>query len=383
MYTVAQLKDSISGQLSGLNLGNVTNLDGAIARSARTLIQKADVMEANGKQVYTLYDHVFDYLAPSTIFGGVVYDFRPQSTDRNESDYVYKENIEPFDRTKLYIPNGVQLTFEYNKGVGLVRVGSARTTSRAVLDPMTATTGWTAAGSASGLTADSTDYYEAPDSLRILLTGNSTGTLTKTIAAGDLTTYQGVGVVFLAIKIPSTASAATLLTSIDIRLGSSASAYTTVTTATGFLGSWTLGEWLLVALDLSTGSDTGTPNYTDITYLQVRLTHSATITNFRVGGIWAALPTPYNLIYGSAAIFMASGSDPSLSITTDSDQILLNDAAYTLFETECAKTIAKQQAGGKSTLLVQGLDKDLNELYSGYKADNPSQEIRVTSNYYE
>lgn len=388
MYTVSKYKDSISGILSGLNLSNVSDLNGALERAARTLVQKADIIEATGRQVFTLYDHVFDYLAPSTIFGASVYDFRPQALDRNESDYVYKEYIEPFDRTKLTLPNGVQLTFESNKGVGIMRVASARATSRAVLDPMTDTTGWVAAGSASGLTQDATDYYEGGDSLRFTLTGASTGTLTKTIAAGNMTAYQGVGVVFLALKIPATASAATLLSSVAIRLGSSAAAYTTVTTTTGFLGAWTLGEWLLVALDLSTGVATGVPSYANITYLQVQLATTATITNFRVGGIWASLPTPYTLLFGSSAIFLpqsgANSGTPQLTITDDTDLIMLNPAAYTLYQWEGAKEVAIQQGGKLSSGNVMMIDERLKgELYPQYMADNPSQEIRIVGNYYD
>ena len=379
MYTAAQLKDSVSGILSGLNLSNVTGLSGAIERAARTLVQKADIVEATGKQTVTLYDHVFDYAAPTTIFGGSVYDLRPQGLDRNDWDYVYKQYIEQFDRTKMTLPNGVQLTFEYSKGVGIMRVVSARVTSRAVLDPMTDDDGWVAAGSAGAISVDETDFYEDGSSLRFTLTGASTGTLTKTISAGDMSTYQGVGVVFLAIKTPSAAN----LTSVAVRLGSSSTAYTAVSDTDGFLGAWVADEWLIVALDLATGTDTGTPDYTNIDYLQVRITHAATLTNFRVGGIWASLPSPYTLIFGSAAIFMASGSNPAATITSDSDQILLNDAAYTLLQWECAKEIAMQQGGTLASGLVQMIQQRLDvELYPQYRADNPSQELRTIDNWY-
>lgn len=388
MYTVANLKDAVSGMLSGLNLNNVTNLNGALERGARTLIQKADIMEATGRLVVNVYDHVFDTLTPTNIFGGTVIDFRPQGTDRSALDEVYKQYVEQFDQTKMLLPNGIQLTFEYIKGIGIMRVASARAMARALLDPLSSTTGWTAAGSASGLTQDTIDYYESPASLRMLLTGASTGTLTKTIAAGDMSMYQGVGVVFLALKIPSTASAASLLSSVAIKLGSSATAYTTVTSTTGYLGAFTLGDWLLVALDLSTGTNTLTPNYANITYLQIGLTTTATITNFRVGGIWASLASPYNFLYGSSAIFMpTTGANlgiPQLTISNDTDNLILNDAAYTLYQWECAKEIAFQQGGKLSSGTVKTITDRLDgELYPMYKADNPSQEIRTIENYYE
>lgn len=383
-YTVALLKNSVSAILSGLNLNNVQDLNGDLERAARTLTQKADIIDASGRAQFTLYDHVYDYLAPVDIFGGAVFDFKPQGISRSPWDGVYRQLIETFDITKAYLPNGVQLTFEYNKGVPIMRVASARTTSRAVLDPMTDISGWTAAGTASGLTADATDYYESPNSLRFTLTGAGTGTLTKTIAAGDMSTYQRVAVVFLALKIPSTASAASLLSSVAIRLGSSASAYTTVTTTTGYLGAFTLGEWLLVALDLSTGTDTGTPNYSNITYLQVQLATSATITNFRVGGIWASLPNPYTLLYGSSAFFIPTTSTtPQMTITNDNDSIVLSPATYTLYQWECAKEIAIAQGGTLASGMVQMIEQRLSkDLYPSYLANNQSQQVRVNQSYY-
>lgn len=384
MYLVSNLKDSVSAILSGLNLDDVNDVYGAFERAARSLIQKADIAEASGRQAVNVYDHVFDTLAPATIFGGTIYDFRPQAMDRNESDYVYKQYISDFDRTKLSLPNGVQLTFESNNGIGLMRIASARAVARAVLDPMSDTTGWTAAGIASGLTQDSIDYYQAPSALRFLLTGAGTGTLTKTIAAGDMTPYHNVGVIFLAIKIPSSASAATLLASLSVLLGSSATAYTTITSTTGYLGAWTLGSWLLVALDMATGVDTLTPDYTKITYLQVQAVTTGTITNMRVGGIWAALATPYTMLFGSSAIFIPNGGVPQLTITADTDSIILNPAAYTLYQWEAAKEVAIQQGGTLASGSVQMIDQRLaKELYPSYIADNPSEELRVLGSYYE
>lgn len=385
MYTVAQLKNSISGILSGLPLGNVTDLNGKIERSARTLVQKADIIEASGKQQYNIYDGVFDYVAPTTIFGGCVFDLRPQGVDRNSSEYAYKEYIADFDRTKLTLPNGVELTFEYVNGVGRMRVASARTQARAVLDPMTDTAGWTAAGSASGLAKDATDYYSGGDSLRFTLTGASTGTLTKTVSGGDMSTYKGVGLVFLAMKIPVGATLANL-TSLALKIGSSSTSYTTVSGVTqGFLGAWIVGDWLITSFDLSLGVDTSSPDWTKITYVQLSLVTAGTITNMRVGGLWAALPSPYTLLFGSAAIWLPAATGVAqTTISLDTDQVLLNDAAYTLLQWEAAKEIAIGQGGTKASGAVQMIEKRLDvELYPMYRADNPSQEIRTIGNWYD
>lgn len=379
MFTVGNLKDSVSGLLSGLDLNNVNSLLKALERAARTLVQKADIPEASAKQAITLYDGVFDYTAPTNIFGGALTDFRPQGNSRSQLDYVYREPIAIFDRTKHILPNGYKLTFEHNKGVGIVRVASPKPLQRIILDKMDSITDWTAAGSAGSLVADETVYYETPASLRFTLTGSSTGTLTKAITAVDAEKYENVAVGFLAIRTPSVAN----LTNISVRVGSSASDYDEVTETEGFLGAWVVDEWLLVAFDFSGATSTGTPDWTAIDYIQVRIAHTGTITNFYVGGFWLSLPSPHEIHYQTAAIFLRSGA-LSKTITDDNDEIILNDAAYNLYELECAVTIAEQSSGGNLDGVALGYKSKLDrELYPMYRADNPSDEVRSIGNYYD
>ena len=377
MFNIGQLKDGVSGLLQGLDLNNVTGLNKALERAARTLVQKADIPEASAKQAITLYDEVYDYAAPTNIFGGSLIDFRPQGNSRNSNDYVYKKGIEQFDRTKALFPNGYMLTFENNKGVGIVRVASPKPSARVILDNMDVITDWTAAGSASGLAKDETVYYNSPSSLRFTLTGSDTGTLTKAINQIDIDTYEDVCIGFLAIRTPSI----TNLTSISVRVGSSASAYDEVSDTDGFLGAFTVDEWLLVAFDFSGATSTGTPDWNAIDYVQIRVAHTGTITNFRVGGFWLALPSPHEMIYQTAAIFLRSGA-LSKTITDDTDEITLNDAAYNLYEHECAITIAEQASGGNLDGVALGYKNKLkNELYPQYISDNPSEEIRSIGSY--
>lgn len=391
--TVANLKDSVSGILQGLNLNNVTNLFTAFERTARQLAQKISIPDAMGRYALTLYDGVINYAAPTDIFGSSLIDIQAQGITRNENDYVYKSYISDFDRTKNFLPNGTEVTFEWNKGVAIARIVSTIPTPRIELDPFTATTGWTASGSASGITLDSTVLYQQPGSLRFLLTGASTGILTKTIPTNDLTNYIGVGVVFLAIYLPTTETLANL-TSISVKLGSSASAYYSVSATTGFLGAFVLGDWMLVALNLSGSTTTGSPDKTKITYAQISIATAGTISNFYIGDFWIALPTPTTLIYQTSSIFQASGQNPSASIVTVADNIILNDAVYAIYELECAVTIASQQGGDLSSGIVNQLNQTLNGIrgYRGvlvqpglldlYRGDNPNQLIRTIGNWY-
>lgn len=380
--TVGNLKDGLAGLLTGTNLENVVAVNRAIERAVAITTTKADIPEASGREPIILYDGVYDYIAPTTIFGTALTDIRPQGLDRWYSDEPLKRPIVQFDREKQLMPYGSTVAFEFKQGVGIMRVTSPYPMSRAILDTLSVTTGWTAAGSASGLAVDSVVYYQSPSSLRFTLTGSSTGTLTKAIQQQDLSTYQGVGVVFLAIYAPTI----TDLTSISIKIGSSAAAYTSLTETTGFLGAWTANDFLLVAFDLADGVDTGTPDYTAIDYCQISIAHTATITNFRVGGLWVSYPSPHEVLFQSNAIFKASGANPTTTITNDNDEIILNDAAYVILEHESAVAIANQDIATDSNQIqkLRNVLDDPNEgLYGHYRSDNPSQEIRQTGNYYD
>ncbi len=388
-HTVSQLKDSVSGMLSGIDLGNVDNLNGALERAARILVQKADVPEASGIQNISLYSGVYDYPCDPKIFGTAINDVRPAGGYRNYNNFATKRMGETFDRTKQFVSQATQTAFEYVNGTPIIRISTGLTPQQTIISTMSSTTDWTASGSASGLTEDQSMYYVPPASLRFTLTGSSTGILTNTLQTPiDLSAFQGVGVCFLALMIPQ-GSTASNLTNIVVRLGSSDTAYVSMTETEGFLGSWVSGEWLLVAFDLASVTTVGSPAFTAIDYLQVRFAHTATFTNMRIGGFFVSLPVPVQILYQSAAIFLPVGSTTALTtITSDTDTIILNDPAYTILELESALSIVRQTGGAAADPTVIDLTRQLHGngsdlgLYNHYRGDNPSQELRTTGNWY-
>lgn len=384
-YRVGNLKESVSGLLTGTNLVNVTDLYGAFQRAGRTLAQKINLPTSAGREAIILYDDVFSYPAPDTIFASSITDMRPQGLVRNPWDYSYKTDSETFDRTKGWIPNGYTVAFEYFQGQGIMRVSTPNVFPRAVLDPMSKITGWTASGSASAVIQDPTNYYQSPASLRSTLTGVSTGIYTKDITSQDLQNYEDVGVAFLAIYTPSAVD----LTSITLRLGSDSGDYNDVSASESFLGPWQDNNWTVVAFDFSGASQTGTPDWSAIDYAQIRVAHAGTIVNFRMGNLFICLPAPHEVLYESAALYLPLNGTPSSLITNDNDVILMGDSAYTLYEYESAKAVAMQMSGGVYTTQIKGFDEVLlgsgNEqgLYARYRADNPSEALRTVGSYYD
>lgn len=379
------MKEDLAGLLTGTNLNDVTNLDGAISRGARHVAQMVDAPEATGREAITLYSNVYYYTAPESIFGTAVNLIRPQGNVNSQNLTAMKVPIDVFTRGKFNLPGGYLLDLEYDKGEGIIGISSGVPLPQVVLSGQSDADDWTAGGSASTAVTDNVNFFQPPGSIRFNLTGASTGTQTSTIDSVDLSELEGVGVVFLAIETPSVAN----LTSIEIRVGSSAANYVSLSQTSGFLGAFQVNQWLLVAYDLATVSTTGTPDFSAITYLQNRITHSGSISNFRLGGMWVAMPSLNEIIYQTMAIFKSPAGVLSPVITSDNDTIILNDAAYSILEQFCAKTIALQQSGGEYTTQIQGFDEILHGkgntegLLARYTANNPSTQLRTIDSYYD
>lgn len=388
--TVSQLQDSVAAILSGIDIQNVDDRFGAFERAARTMVQKADIPEASGQQNITLYAGVTDYLCDSKIFGTAINDIRPQGVSRNITDFVYKQPGELFDRTYKYNYNGTHTTFEYQNGTPIIRISSKLPTQQIIIDPMNSTTGWVTGGTASGLAQDTTVFYASPASLRFTLTGSGAGTLTKTLTnALDLSAYEGIGVTFLAMRMPQGTDPADL-TSVAVKLGSDSGNYAEVTATEGFLGSWTAGDWLLVAFNFANAVTTGTPDWSNIIYVQVVFNHTATMINFNVGGLWNSLPTPAQILYQSCAIFKTATGQPTETITTVDDQIILSAPAYNLYLYESALAVLQQTGAGQSDATYMKLSQIIDGngstdigLYARYRGDNPSEELRQSGSWYD
>lgn len=384
LKTISEYRDQVSAILSGMNLNTVSDFNGTIERAARTLVQRADIPEASGIQNITLYSGVYDYECDETIFGTAITDVRPQGISRPSWDTTTKTTQQQFDKFKAYKATGTTTTFQYENGVPIIRIKAPFPSSATTLNPCTQVGDWVASGTASGLTQDNAVYYQAPSSLRFSLTSGA-GILTNASSStSNLSSLEDVGVAFLAVFVPSSVSN---LTSVTLKIGSSATDYNDVTVTTPFIGAFTNNEWQLVAFDFATASQTGTPDWTAIDYLQVTFNTTGSITNARIGDLFISQPTPAQILYQSAAIFLPTGSTtPITTITANTDTIILNNPAYNLFLYEGALAILENTSGGMGDPMYERINRKLNDkemgLYAMFRGDNPSEELRQTSQWY-
>lgn len=390
--TVSVLKTNVSAILTGIDLDDVPDLNGSFQRAVATLIQKADVLEASGRQPIMLYDGVTDYDASDYgLFGGALVDVRPQGITRQPWDSASKMPIQQFDLNKIWTaPSGYRVTFETRTTKLIMRIAQDVAAQRVVIDGMDAITGWALAGNGSGLSQDSTVFYHSPASLRFNLAAAGTqATLTKTLTNSlSLSSYNGVGVAFLALYLPQTAP----ITSIALRIGSSAGNYIEITKADGFLGSFYPNDFQLVDFDTAGATGAGAVDWSAIDYVQVIVNYNGTaVPNVRFGDLFISLPSNNEVLFYSPNIFIPEGSTTaSDEISADEDTIVLRPAAYNIYVQEAAREIAKNQGGDISSALIAGIDLVLEGipgkklgLYAGYRGDNPSEEIRTVGSWYD
>lgn len=396
---VYNLKQGVAGLLTGTNLYNVTNLNNALERALLTFMQKCAIPEAMTSLPMTLYDGVYGYLAPSPIFGNTVKDIRPIGVNRGFNDMVIRQGIEDYDRSKRWKnAEGFKCTFETVQGVNIMRITSKYPRQKTVIDPMnnisdnnSTTNAWIAGGTVQNLQVDTTVYYESPASLRFTLNGAGVGNISKVLDnAISMTNFNLVGQIFLELDLPVLA-----LSNVVLQIGSDPLNYYSVTATQAMLGAWTTGRFLDTPFDLSTATIVGTPNLAAIKYVNLIFTTTATITNIRCGYLFGALPSQCEVFYSTTGVYKAQDLSINNFITNDNDIILLSDAAYNIYESECALTVALQNGGTLASGIISIINSVLNGsytrtgkvitlgLYDKYKADNPSENITQIGNWYE
>lgn len=392
---VSDIITSIAGQLTGVDMSDATNLFGAIERAARVMFQKAKMPEAVSSLYFNLFSGVYDYPADTRIFGTSIIDLRPQGISRNAFDYVYKDNISDFDRRKKLARSGYKATFEYVNGQPIIRVATPRVTEAVPIDPMNQIGNWKVSGTATNLAVDSTVFYDQPAALSITLPagGASSGGIQQTLANKlNLTGYLTAGTIFAAVQQPTAGN----ITAITVVLTDATGITATLTATAAFLGPFIAGVYQLVPFPMANAVLSNAAfNVATISKASIAFSYDGTLlNNVRIGAFFAALPSPVELIYSTAAIFLgfASGLLQQKILSTQ-DYIVLSDAAWSIFELEATVQLANQFGGSLASGIVAGINAQLNGararngqiielgLYDLYRADNPTQELHSTGNY--
>jgi len=379
--TIDSLKNQLGRKFRGASLDDVQGIENfsVFKEAAGNLLSRLDPYETVRIHRFNQFGGVFDYSPPSDLKGKKVIDPRPQD-QRNQREFSQTFTKE-FDRDKEF--EFGKISVEFQDGDKVLRLseqgkGSAR------VDAVSATTGWSAAGGATGLELDGVIRLDNSDTLRFDL-GAAGGYIEKsTLTELDISEHEDMSSFFRKVYLPAGAST---LTSISLRIGSSSADYWTIA-GTPHFGSYRAGV-NLVRFDWYGAAETGTPDSGAIEYERLTFVTTAAIADVRVGPLDSKLPTPYETPYYSNRIFKNPDDDSWLEAPDDvDDEIVLEKEAENIFFYECCTLVAEDLSLDDEAVKFRkklGIDELGNMtgggLYGNYKEDKPTEKLRPHARY--
>lgn len=379
--SIQQCKTILERKFRGASLDDVQGISDftVFEEAANNLLSKIDPYETVRTSEINLFNEVYDYSSPSDLKGKKVIDLRPQA-DRNSTDDFRQSFTEDFDRDKKFKDN--EITVQFDEASKFLRINKSVSNSISVTD--LEDDNYTATSGITNIIEDTILQFGDGKSIRFdvasgsnLLTWNGDSTI-------DLTDHEQKSNLFLNVYWPDSS----VITSITLRIGSDSANYYEITGAIQF-GSVRNGV-NLYKFTWDGATETGTVDIDDCDYARLAIVTTSADTDIRIGRLSSKLPTPYELVYYSNALFRNSAGTTWLSKpTTENDLLNLETEAQNIFLGECEVIIAEdlqrdEEARKFRTRL--GID-DFGKftgggLYADYKSDKPSEAIRPNLRWY-
>ena len=385
-YTISSLRDDLSGLIHGAELNKVTNLTNLINRAAREVLLEVDPMETKRTQQITnaIHDQVYDYTLPTDLKGNRIIDIRPQA-NREENENLGQSYDKRFDMFKSKTSD--EYNINYNNFVKTVRISTnPQGSRRAVLhtmDSLTANGTWAATAPATNLTADTLDYISGSASLNFDLNAGanpSTGFIeNSTMTAVDLTDYQNIATLFTWVYIPDT----TIITSFNLRWGSSDAAYWNRTITAPFTFTTFSNGWNLLGFNWDGATQVGAPIVSATDYLRFSVTYNGTAeTDIRVDNILASVGSIHEIKYYSAFPFRNAAGTFIEETTANTDLVNLENHTVALILYRLGYLAAQQIQGEDARFDIEVLGKEYERLLGQYKRQYKSEVAQPRTFYH-
>ena len=377
--TLTQIKAILGRKFRGANIDDVQGISDytLFQEAASNLLSEIDPYETVRHGEINLFNEIYDYglsSAAPDLKGKKILDIRPQGK-RTSADDFRQTFTEDFDRDKEF--ENDWFSVEFDEGTKFLRVNKSVSNSIGVTD--TEDSSYTATSGVSNITEDTILQLGGQKSLRFDVASGS-NLLTWAGNGLDLTTHELKSSLFLEVYWPD----ASIITSITLRIGSSATDYFEITGAIHF-GSARNGV-NLYRFDWNGATETGSVGITAVDYARYAIVTTSVDTDIRIGKLSSKLPSPHEIVYYSNALFRpTSGSTWKTIPTADTDIINLETEAQNIFLNECCEIIAEDLTlDGEDQKFYTHLHGDGQKtgLYDQYETDKPSEAIRPSSRWY-
>lgn len=384
-YSVLNLKNDLQGVLHGTTLNNIQNLDGVIDRGARQLLLDIDPQETKRalEFVNPIFNSVFDYPIAADVKGNKLIDIFPQ-VQRLPLDIWGQVYNQAFDVSKANIFSlSNMFTMNFNTGLKTIRINAPFLNPPIIInqaDDTTVNGTWTAAGTASNITTNNTNFAQGAGSLQFDVTTGAAYVENSTMAQVNLTDDLNQSSLFVWVYVPT----GTTLTSVNLRWGSSSGNYYTETVTQNQQSVSFVNGWNLCQFVWSTATTVGTPDVTAIDYVRVTLNVTGAMTGCLVNGINSILGTILNYEYYSKYMFRDAITGAfQETVTDDSNLINLDTESYNLLFNIVAFFASQQQQGVDAGFYDGNFFKNQYDMgIERYKAMYKSELQKPQSIYY-
>lgn len=382
---ITTLKSELSGMLHGTTLNQITNLYGVFNRAARQILFDLDPQETKRIVEFTnpIYNQVWDYALPVDLKGNKIIDIRPQANRQYYDRWgqVYGQDFDLLKQNTL----SSNFTIQFNTAAKTIRINAPQLPAPIVVNGADSVTGngtWATGGDASNITTDNVNYAAGNGSIAFdLAAAGSAGYVeNSTMTAVNLSDLVNQGCFFFWVYLPTASD----FSSVNIRWGSSSTAYYTRTLTSTQSGTAFANGWNLMAANWAGSTVVGSPDASAIDYLRITLNYNGTAqTAARVDGVVCTLGQILECVYYSKYLFRdATTGAFQETVTSDTNLINLDTDTFNLYVIQCMLQ-ANQQLLGQQT----GFDENkFKQLYmdglTKYKSMYKSEIQKPQTQYY-
>jgi hypothetical protein len=394
VYTRTIIKSRLATKVSGII--STTDYDTIINDAVTEVIGDLDMRSTKRKSALSpnMFDDVYDYTCPGDLKANRIIDIRPQ-IDRGRLDQWILTTEEEFDRLKQdhrvdTWGDPIKLNRNYWLGTNIcaiadddfvrkLKISRVVDDKATTVDPLSAVGTWVVFGDGTNLTRDSDNFVKGSASLNWDISaagGTTAGIYNSTVTQFDITSYLS-GSVFVWAYITS----ATNLTNYILRIGSSSSAYYSITITTTNEGTAFSEGWNLLRFDFINKVATGTVDEDACDYVAIYMTKAAgkiSETDYRFNNLVMAVGQHYDLVYYTKYGWQSSTGTYLENSTADTDYLNVDTDELSIVVAKATELGERHLRSGRETGAIT--------LYENKKAkyqfNNPSEALLLTTTYF-
>lgn len=384
IYTRSDLKTRINAGIHG-RIGVLISPENTMNASVRKVLGDFDLRSNRRKSNLSpnLFKGIHDFAAPSDLKGYTIISI-PAQADTQTSEF-FLIPTEEFERKKNNLDGFIAID-DFN-GVRILKIALQVDDKERVistLDSLNAGGGtWVSFGDGENLRKDTDNFIKESGSIRWDI--SSAGGLTAGIQNTGLNSFilgddylQGNGVVFVFAYLTDKTNVSNFI----LRLGSNNSNYHQKTITTQHDGTAFVTGWNLLRFDLTSLTDTGSPDDDAITYAAIYFTKTAgkvSETDYRFDWLVLKRGVIHEVRYYSKFGWQTSAGAYQENSTNDSDLLVADTDEFELFVLKGTEMAAKE---AKDYEVALDAKEEYKERLADYKIKNPSEAKIMTNEYY-